>query len=152
MRPPVSEDSPHRIDLRARLAGLRGQWVHVVHASVEARLRRDLAGVGFALVTLRGAEIRNEATFFQEVQRAFGLPEASKRHWDALREALGSRGNTRLAVLWADFDHSLGTDVQTFLDAILALGRAAEAWGKEDPPRQLEVFLLGSGPGFADTV
>jgi RNAse (barnase) inhibitor barstar len=148
----MSENPTDRIDLRARFAGLRGQSVHVVHASVEARLRRDLTGVGFALVTLMGAEISNEATFFREAQRAFSLPEAPGRHWDALTEALGGQRAPRLAVLWADFDHCLGADVQTFLDAILALGRAADAWEKEDPPRQLEVFLLGSGPGFADTV
>jgi RNAse (barnase) inhibitor barstar len=148
----MSESPTGPIDLRARLAGLRGQWVHVVHASVEARLRRDLAGVGFALVTVRGGEISNEATFFREVRRGFGLPEGPGGRWDTLTGALGTEAGARLAVLWADFDHSMGTDVQTFLDAILALGRAAEAWGKEDPPRQLEVFLLGSGPGFADTV
>jgi RNAse (barnase) inhibitor barstar len=140
------------IDLRERLAGLRGRCVHVVHASAEPTVRRHLGDAGFEVVTVMGTAIRNEATFFLEVERAFALPEGFGRNWDAFTDALGDYGGPRLAVLWADSDQSLAADVQAFLDAVLALDRAAEDRGEEDPPRQLEVFLLGSGPGLAGAV
>ena len=143
------------VDLGARIPYLRGQRVHVLPAADESPLRRVLAETGFEVLTLAGSAIRNEATLFEEVARALALGEGFGRNWDALRDALWDledRPSARIAVVWVDADQSLAADLQTFLGAVLAFEEAAAGLGtigdEGEPPRQIEVFLLGAGAGF----
>ena len=139
-------------DLRLLRPGLRGERVHVVPSGAEPDLRAMLSSAGFDLVTVVGSAITSESTLLAEVARAFGLSAEFGENWDALADALGDladRTLPRLAVLWVDADASLAADLQGFLSAVLLLERAASDLAEESAgARQLEVFLLGAGPGF----
>jgi RNAse (barnase) inhibitor barstar len=143
------------IDLRHRIAGLRGQRVHVVDAAREANLRSALAAEGFELVTVAGSAITSRAALFDEMARAFRFEKGFGHNFDALADALGDladRDTARLAVLWVDAEATVAADLQTFLSAVLALDAAAVDLATIDgdgDARQLEVFLLGAGAGFA---
>jgi RNAse (barnase) inhibitor barstar len=121
----------------------------------ERPLRRVLAETGFEVLTVAGSAIRNEGTLFDEIARALELGDDFGRNWDALTDALGEleeRPSARIAILWVDADQSLAADLQTFLGAVLAFDHAAadlgSITGEGEAPRQVEVFLLGSGAGF----
>jgi len=140
-------------DVRLLRPGLRGARVHVVPAADETTLRATLSAAGFHLVTVAGRAITNEATLLDEMARAFAFPEGFGGNWDALADALGdlaSRPDPRLALLWVDADATLAADLQAFLSAVLLLDRTAADLAEEhEGSRQLEVFLLGAGAGFA---
>jgi RNAse (barnase) inhibitor barstar len=139
------------VDPREAIPGLRGTAVHVLPARREAVVKKALAKVGFAVHVLEGRSVSDEASFFRQITRAFQLPPHFGKNWDALRDVLGdlADGKSRqVALLWRDIDRSLSADAQTVLDALLAFSRAAEDLGAEQPPTQLEVFLLGKGPAF----
>ena len=143
------------VDLRPILPGLRGQRLHVVAAADEARLRSALSASGFDLITLAGTAIRNDSTLFEEMARAFGFPDYFGCNWDALWDCLRdirARDHPRLAVLWVNADVSAAADLQTFLDAVRILDEAAVdlAAAEDGDLRQVEVFLLGAGPGFPE--
>ena len=139
-------------DLTAALPGLRGQRVHVVRTEREAEVRGVLESHGFHVYTLMGSAISNESTFFSEAARGLALPGWFGANWDALYDTLGDVAEAlpaRKAILWTDADQSIAADAQTVLSAVLAFESAAvDAAGAEEGPRQLEVFLLGSGAGF----
>lgn len=139
-------------DLTAALPGLRGQRCHVVPTAREAEVRDVLASHGFQIYTILGAAISSEATFFGEAARGLGLPGWFGANWDALYDTLGDVAEAmpeRKAILWTDVDRSIAADAQTVLSAVLAFESVAvAAAGASDVPRQLEVFLLGSGAGF----
>jgi len=142
------------IDVHALLPGLRGERLHVLPASQEARVRRALEGAGFTLRTLEGSRACDEAGFFAEIARALELPTHFGRNWDALHDALGAlgeRAERRLALVWRDAHLSLAGDLQTLLSACLALEAAASASPYETDarlPQQLVLVLLGEGSGF----
>ena len=50
--------------------------------------------------------------------------------------------------MWREADRSFAADPQTVVDAFVAFARAAEDLAADAPATQLEVFLLGDGPGF----
>ena len=139
-------------DLAASLPGLRGQRVHVLPAARETEVRGVLLSLGFHVFTLMGTAITNESTFFSEAARGLALPGWFGGNWDALYDTLGDVAQAlpaRKAILWTDADVSVAGDVQTVLSAVLAFESVAvDAAGAEPGPRQLEVFLLGSGAGF----
>jgi hypothetical protein len=136
-------------DVAARIAGLRGQTVHVLPAAAEGRVRGELEAAGFRVVTVMGAAASGPAHFVAEVARAVALEETFGRNWDECTDALGDEGSARLAVVWTEAQRSVAGDLQTVLDAVVAFDRAAGDRAQEDPPRQLEVFLLVSGEGLA---
>ena len=141
-------------DVRLLRPGLRGDRVHVVPAADEPELRATLSAAGFDLATVAGTAITNEGTLLEEMARALGLAPEFGENWDALADVLGDladRPLPRLAVLWVDADATLAAELQAFLSAVLLLDRAASDLAEESGgARQLEVFLLGSGPGFPD--
>jgi RNAse (barnase) inhibitor barstar len=143
------------VDLREWLPGLRGQRFHVVPSADEPLLRRALGAAGFDVLTLAGSVVRNEPTLFAEVARALGLGPDFGTNWDALTDALGVLEEwpaSRVAFVWVDADQSVAADLQMFMGAVLALDRVASDLGDVDAPggrpRQIEIFLLGSGAGF----
>ena len=132
-------------DLGKSLPWLAGDRVHVVASGREAELLRAL--VSFRVFTLEGQAISDRSTFFAEAEKAFALPRHFGRNWDALNDAIGegvSEWGPRIAVLWRDSDQLFGASAQTFVDAVLALGR----WSEEGEGAQIEVFLLGGLPAF----
>ncbi|HEV7500166.1 MAG TPA: barstar family protein [Vicinamibacteria bacterium] len=143
------------VDLKLRLPGLRGHRVHVVPAADEGKVRAALTGAGFEIVTLAGSAITNVSTLFEEMARAFRFPDYFGHNWAALLDCLRDlrdRENTRIALLWVDAGASLEADLQTFLDASEVLVEVASELAEDDEfgeAHQLEVFLLGAGPGFA---
>jgi RNAse (barnase) inhibitor barstar len=143
------------VDLQRVLPGLSGLRVHVVPAADEAKVRGALTGAGFDIVTVAGTAITNASTLFEEMARAFRFPDYFGHNWAALTDCLrdlGDRESPRIAVLWLDADASLEADLQTFLDASHVLDQVASELAEGDArskPHQLEVFLLGAGPGFA---
>lgn len=143
------------VELQRVLPGLRGLRVHVVPAADEAKVRAALTGAGFEIVTVAGSAITNVSTLFEEMARAFRFPDYFGHNWAALTDCLrdlGDRESPRIAVLWLEADASLEADLQTFLDANQVLDLVASELAEGDAlikPYQLEVFLLGAGPGFA---
>lgn len=142
-------------DLKLVLPGLRGEHVHVVPAEDEAKVRAALTEAGFEIVTVAGTAITNVSTLFAEMARAFRFPDYFGHNWAALMDCLRDlrdRENTRIALLWVDAAASLDADLQTFLDASEMLDAVRSELAEDDEfgdPHQLEVFLLGTGPGFA---
>ena len=139
-------------DVSAAIPGLRGVAVHVLAAKREDDLRRALEAAGFSLRTLEGGSVSSDRSFFREIGRAFPLPAHFGQNWDAFQDVLGDLadgGERRIALLWRDADRSFEADLQTVVDAFVAFSRAAEDLAAEAPATQLEVFLLGEGPGFA---
>jgi RNAse (barnase) inhibitor barstar len=142
------------VDLRRHFRRLRGQRVHVVAASEEARIRKGLAKAGFEVLTLAGGAVTSEATMLEEIARAFGFADDFGVDWELLADALGElalRDATRLAVVWVGADESAAADMQAFLSAVLTLDAAAAELATVDEEvdaRQLEVFLLGAAGGF----
>ncbi len=137
------------VDLHAMLPGLRGTILHVVHAMDEARVRAKLTEAGYRLAVLDGARIVDEASFFQQVAPALGLPEFFGGNWDAYNDSLwGLCGS--LAVLWRDCDRSFEGDAQTLFSAVMGLMDAGLEPARErgEETFRLAVFLFGSGPGF----
>jgi RNAse (barnase) inhibitor barstar len=131
--------------------GLRGTTVHVFPVGREAEIRRALANSGFSLHALEGRSVCDDASFFRQVKRAFRFGPHFGKNWDALGDALGDLAGARsrrVALLWLDAHRSLAEDAQTVIDALLTFSRAAEDLAAEQPPTQLEVFLLGEGPAF----
>ena len=142
---------PEWFDVNAAISGLGGASVHVLAARREEEVRRVLAAAGFGLCTLEGAQVLSARSFFREVGRALGLPPHFGHNWDALQDVLGDLAQgqeRRIALLWREADHSFGADPQTVVDAFVAFARAAEDLAAEGPGTQLDVFLLGDGPGF----
>lgn len=136
-------------DVRGALPGLRGRTVHLVAEDREREVSAALEGAGFVVRRLEGRKAGDEAAFFAEAARALRLPEHFGHNWDALDECLRGLGegrSRRLALLWRDADRSLAADPQLVLDATSLLADVARDLGGEDPPTQLEVFLLGDGP------
>jgi RNAse (barnase) inhibitor barstar len=142
-------------DLQLVLPGLRGHRVHVVPAADEAKVRAALTEAGFEIVTVAGTAITNVSTLFEEMARAFRFPDYFGHNWAALMDCLRDlrdRENTRIALLWLDADASLDADLQTFLEAREVLDAVRSELAEDDEfgkAHQLEVFLLGAGPGFA---
>jgi RNAse (barnase) inhibitor barstar len=143
------------VDLQLLLPGLRGRRVHVLPASDEAKLRAALTASGFEIVTVAGTAITGASTLFQEMARAFRFPDYFGHNWAALTDCLRDlrdREHARIALLWVEAGASVDADVQTFLDACAVLDAVASELAEGDElgeARQLEVFLLGAGPGFA---
>ena len=138
-------------DLGAALPGLRGLRVHVLPVSRGQELVATLAGAGFVVSTLEGAGVRDEASFFREAARALRLPAHFGHNWDALDECLHDLGEDRerrRALVWRAADASLAADAQLFFDALHLLTEAMRDLGSDNPPTQLEVFLLGDTPAF----
>lgn len=132
-------------DAGAALPGLRGTAVHVLPSLREEEVRAALRAAGFRVREIDGGQVRDEPSFFDEAARAFLWPAHFGRNWDALQDALGDLAESqdrRVALLWRDAGTSFGGDPQTVVDAFLALARAADDLGGEDPPTQLEVFLF----------
>jgi RNAse (barnase) inhibitor barstar len=139
-------------DLRGALPGLRGPAVHVVAEAREREVMAVLDEAGFVVRRLDGRGIRDEVSFFEEAARALHLPDHFGHNWDALEECLhrlGEGRSRRLALLWQGADRSLAADPQLVLDATALLADVARDLGGEDPPTQLEVFLLGESPAFS---
>ena len=142
---------PEWFDVSAALPGLGGACVHVVAAKREGEVRRVLRAGGFGLRTLDGGSVLSDRSFFREVGRALAFPSHFGHNWDALQDLLGDLargGERRIALLWCAADRSFEADPQSAVDAFVAFSRAAEDLASEAPPTQLEVFLLGDGPGF----
>ena len=136
---------PDLVDLSAELPGLRGSRCHVLPATDEVELQRVLERHAFEVRLLEGERIHDEASFFDAVSAALLLPPHFGRNWAALDDCLGELADAtpRLALVWRDVDHSLARDAQTVLNAVLAFDAVCNVWSS-----QLEVFLLGSSPGF----
>jgi RNAse (barnase) inhibitor barstar len=145
------------VDLQLLLPGLRGRHIHVVPAADEAKVRAALTTAGFDIVTVAGTAITSVGTLFEEMARAFRFPDYFGHNWAALTDCLRDlRGhpNTRIALLWVDAGPSVDADMQTFLEACEVLHDVASELAEDDefgPPHQLEVFLLGAGPGFGSS-
>jgi RNAse (barnase) inhibitor barstar len=139
-------------DPAAVMPGLRGVAVHVLPAGREAEVRDVLERAGFSLRILDGGAVSGEASFFEEAARALHLRGPFGRNWDALQDVLGelaSGEDRRVALLWRDADKSFAGDAQTVVDAFVAFSRAADDLAAEEPPTQLEVFLLGESLSFS---
>jgi RNAse (barnase) inhibitor barstar len=135
-------------DASFALPRLRGTSAHVLPADRLDEVRAALAAAGFRVGEIEGEKVKDEASFFREAAAAFGWTGSFGRNWDAVHDALGDLGSARarrVALIWRDADHSLGRDPQTVVDALVALTRAADDLGGEDPPTQLEVFLFQGG-------
>jgi RNAse (barnase) inhibitor barstar len=135
----------HWFDVGEALPGLRGRTVHLLAQDREGELVAVLEGASFVVRRLEGGKALNEAAFFAEAARALRLPDHFGHNWDALDECLRGLGegrSRRLAVLWRSADQSLAADPQMVLDAASLLADVARDLGGEDPPTQLEVFLL----------
>lgn len=133
--------------------GLLGFGAHVLPSADEARLLAALEPAGFAVRTLEGRDVQDEAGFFAAFARALGLPEEFGANWDALLDVLGELHDgpeRRVALVWREAHVCLAKDLGTLLRAALACDRAAYA-AEDDPdlePLQLELFVLGEGPAF----
>jgi RNAse (barnase) inhibitor barstar len=141
------------VDLRSLLPWLRGERVHVVAVGDEARLLAGLAEAGFAVDVVEGRRIRDAGTLYEEVARALALPEHFGMNADALADALGEawEGAGRRAVVWRDVDETLARDLQCVVDAVRLLAETADAvsaWADDGAAAQVEIFLVGAGPGF----
>ncbi len=133
------------VDVRSGLPWLRGVRVHVVPAAREAEVRRVLDESGFELREMDGAAVRDPETLFRGLARALQFPAWFGHNWDALNDSLGeltSEAGRPMALLWTDAQVLLEADLQTAVDAVLALdaavGTVEGAWA----PRQLETFLV----------
>ena len=138
-------------DLKTALPWLRGLRVHAAAAGREAEVRAVLEAEGFVQRTLEGSRIHGEASFFQEAARALGFPGYFGGNWDAFNDCLGDvvfGPAERIAVIWRDADKSLAADAQTVLDATAAFDAVGSPGSEDEDPAQLEIFLLGNGPGF----
>jgi RNAse (barnase) inhibitor barstar len=132
-------------DAAEALPRLRGTGAHVLPADRVDEVRAALLAAGFRVREIDGGKVKDDASFFAESARAFGWTGSFGRNWDAMHDALGELGGAearRVALLWHGADRSLGRDAQTVVDALVALTRAADDLGGEDPPTQLEVFLF----------
>ena len=141
----------HWFAMNAAVAGLRGAAVHVLASKREQEIRGVLEDAGFGVHVLEGALVLSDQSFFKEVARALGLAPHFGHNWDAVQDVLGDLAEgaeRRIALLWREADRSFAADPQTVVDAFVAFSRAAEDLAGEAPPTQLEVFLLGEGPGF----
>lgn len=141
-----------RVDLSQEVPGLRGERIHVLPAAAEDRIRERLARHGFELRVLEGSRALGESRFFEEAARSLELPAWFGANWDAFNDCLSDllEGESRrIAVLWRDAHSSVGADLQTVVNAVLAFEAAASypAGQDEDPP-QMVVFLFGEGNGF----
>jgi RNAse (barnase) inhibitor barstar len=138
-------------DTAGAIPELRGTTIHVAPAGREGEIRRRLEAAGFSVRVLQGRGVFDEASFFREVAKALRPPSTFGHNWDALGDILGDLADgpsRRVALLWREAERSLGRDVQTVVAALLAFSRAADDLAGEDPPTQLEVFVLGEGAAF----
>jgi hypothetical protein len=134
-------------DVREALPGLRGRFVHLLAPERERELHAALEKGAFVVLSLEGRGVEDEAAFLAQAARALRLPPHFGHSWDALDEGLRGLGegrSRRLALLWRDVDRVLAKDPQLVLDATSLLADVARELGGEDPPTQLEVFLLAA--------
>jgi RNAse (barnase) inhibitor barstar len=137
------------VDLHALLPGLRGNIIHTLNSEDERVLCDRLAGVGYRVRVLDGAQIRDERAFFERACAALDLPPHFGENWDAFNDSLWNVSGA-WAVVWRDVDLSLAADAQTVFSAMLGLADAALEPARDpgEPMLKLVLFLLGSGPGY----
>lgn len=134
------------IDLSKLIPGILGRIVHVRPVDDFDQIAETLLRLGFRVLELDGAKVKDAKTFFVEAGRALALPKHYGANWDALVDCLGDwqdGPDRRIAVLWKAAGLSLAADPQTFLDALIVIDRAAFDASASDDPVQIEIFLFG---------
>ena len=131
--------------------------VNCIAACDEPELRTLLAAQGFELLVLRGHGVRDKATFLDQVAADLPRTDGLQPHnWDAFADVLWNvlydLPHDRVALLWTDADVIVGSDLQDFVDALLAITGVARSVmsGEGSFPRQMTflTFVLGAAPGY----
>jgi RNAse (barnase) inhibitor barstar len=147
------------LNIRKAFPGLRGDRIHVVNVETEA-ITKELSSLSFKVYMIDGSKISDENSFFDEVAQALEFPEHFGHNWAAWNDCLGDFGSLapkRVAIVWKHADETFAVDAQTFLQAVCDLENLAmwsalhptDQTGKEIEPKQIEIFFLGDGEGFA---
>jgi hypothetical protein len=121
-------------------------------------LRAELQKHGFAVYVLDGNSIFDEGSFLRTFARDVPFevfhpgdlipPVNWNAFGDCLSSGLGSRPETRVAILWDGADRMLDGNLPFLLNAVERITWEADrVWGY-DPPIMLVVFLVGDGPNF----
>jgi RNAse (barnase) inhibitor barstar len=145
--------------MRKEFPGLPGQEFHVVNVLDES-LVVALTAHGFKVYVIEGSKIVNERTFFEEAARVFEFPDYFGYGWASWDDCLGDFGHlapARVAIIWKDADQTFAAVPQTFLQAVCDLHSlmfSVSIHATRHPeegiePKQIELFFLGQGKGFA---
>jgi barstar (barnase inhibitor) len=133
---------------------------HLYSRKTLPMLKDELPKHGVAIYPLSGDAIHDEASllqaFAQEVPFEVFTPDdlVPPINWnafgDCLSSGLGSRPETRVAIIWEGADRMLSGNLSLLLDAVERIGREADRMQRYDPPVELRVCLIGDGPNFPD--
>lgn len=132
----------------ALLPGLSGRGVVLADPGDAGRVRRSLAGSGFAVAEVAGAAARmREAQ--AAIARALRLPETAGRNLDALVDSLRDLAtwwpdDERVVLLWPGAEELVDGDLPGFLTLTEILRTATdELWrGGEPGDRQFETVAF----------
>jgi hypothetical protein len=136
------------VRVAALLPGLTGRGVVLADPADAERVRRSLAGSGFAV-----AEVAGAATRMREAQaaiaRALRLPETAGRNLDALVDSLRDLAtwwpdDERVVLLWPGAEELVDGDLPGFLTLTEILRTATDdLWrGGEPGDRQFETVAF----------
>jgi RNAse (barnase) inhibitor barstar len=143
------------IDIGASIPWVPLTQPRLVSQDVEQALVHDLEGVGFRVAFVEGSRIVDEGTFFAHVAAALGFPDYFGRNWDAFHDCFGDlrhMSTVPLAIVWRNASVVLEKNWPTLFRATHEILNAASGAGSmgdiNTAPLQIELFLLGRGPGF----
>ncbi len=131
-------------------------FVYTVHEDALRGLRSDLAKHGFNAIVLDGSEMRDAASFHAEAKKAFAFPDYYGNNWDAFNECFGEiHFPNPTAILWREVETLARADLKTFAEAVAQFIRLRDAFARADAeaveasePIQIELIIVGRGPGF----
>jgi hypothetical protein len=133
---------------------------HLLSQRTLPLLQAELLVRGYVIYTLDGRSIHDEGSFLQtfscdvpfEVFHPNDL--IPPVNWDAFNDCfssgLGSRPDSRVAIIWEAADRMLDGNLPLLVNAIECINGQADIIRGYDPPIMLLFCLVGDGPNFPD--
>jgi hypothetical protein len=120
------------------------------------KLQESLAALGFDVHELQGDQMVDRTSILDDLGASFEFDKYISpwgRNWAALHDCWGEvavRLSSRTALLWHHADRTAAAALKPFVEAVAVLHEEALAMQGMEPPKQLEIVLLGSDAQFPD--
>jgi hypothetical protein len=135
---------------------------HLCSRQMVSMLRSELQKRDFAIYVLDGHSIDDEGSFLRIFARDVPFEVFTPGdlvppvNWDAFNDCfgsgLGSRPETKVAIIWEGADRMLDGNLPLLVNAVECIGGEADRLMRFDRPIMLLVCLVGDGPNFPDSL
>jgi RNAse (barnase) inhibitor barstar len=143
-------------DLRLDFPKLQGFRVNAVQRSIKEDLVLVLKNNGFKVYLIDGSQITDEASFYQEIKRAFEFPDYFGMNWHAFTDCLSDielQPENRVSIIWDSVNCILKSNFQLFIETVGlfdALARDLTYPEQTMDQKEVEIFYLGDGAAFQE--